>query len=85
MCISVEFIKKDTFVQAQKELYKCVSLSEFIKKDTFVQAQKELYKCVSLSEFIKKDTLVQTQKELFLHLYKYVFQMYFSFSHAKLE
>ena len=31
---------KDTFVQAEKELYKCVSLSEFIKKDTFVQVQK---------------------------------------------
>ena len=30
MCISVKFIKKDTFVQAQKELYKCVSFSEFI-------------------------------------------------------
>ena len=27
ICISVEFIKKDAFVQAQKELYKCVSLS----------------------------------------------------------
>ena len=27
MCISVEFIKKDTLVQALKELYKCVSLS----------------------------------------------------------
>ena len=63
MCISVEFIKKDTFVQAQKELYK--SMSESIKKDTFVQAQKELYKCVSLSEFVKKDTFVQMQKELY--------------------
>ena len=47
-----EFVKKDTFVQAQKELYKCVSLSELIKKDTFVQVQKEQYKCVSLPEFI---------------------------------
>ena len=27
MCISVELIEKDTFVQAQRELYKCVSLS----------------------------------------------------------
>ena len=27
MCNSVEFIKKDTFVQVQKELYKCVYLS----------------------------------------------------------
>ena len=32
MCISVEFIKKDTFVQAQKELYKCVSLSNSSRK-----------------------------------------------------
>ena len=63
MCISVEFIKKDTFVQAQKELYK--SMSEFIKKETFVQTQDEVYKCVSLSEFIKKDTFVQTKKDLY--------------------
>ena len=27
MCISVEFIKKDTFVQTQKDQYKCVFLS----------------------------------------------------------
>ena len=39
-CISVEIIEKDTFVQVQKELYKCVSLSEFMKKDTFVKTQK---------------------------------------------
>ena len=32
MCISVEFIKKDTFVQVQKELYKCVSLSNSSRK-----------------------------------------------------
>ena len=38
MWISVECINKDTFVQVQKELYKCVLLSKFIKKDTLVQA-----------------------------------------------
>ena len=32
MCIPVEFIKKDTFAQTQKELYKCVSLSNSSKK-----------------------------------------------------
>ena len=32
MCISVEFIKKDPFVHAQKELYKCVSLSNSSRK-----------------------------------------------------
>ena len=38
MCISVEFIKKDTFVQVQKELYKCVSLSNSSRKT-------QLYRC----------------------------------------
>ena len=32
MCISVEFIKKDTLVQVPKELYKCVSLSNSSRK-----------------------------------------------------
>ena len=62
MCISVEFIKKDTFVQVQKELYKCVSPSEFIKKDTFLQAQKELYKCVSLTNSSRKTHLYRRRK-----------------------
>ena len=31
-CISVEFIKKDTFVHTQKELYKSVSLSNSSRK-----------------------------------------------------
>ena len=62
MCISVEFIKKDTFLQVQIELYKCVSMSEFIKKDTFVQAQKELYKCVSLSNSSRKTHLYRRRK-----------------------
>ena len=57
MCISVEFMKKDTFVQPQKELYKCISLSKFIKKDTFVQTQKQLYNCVSLSNSSRKTHL----------------------------
>ena len=62
MCISVEFIRKDTLVQALKELYKCVSLSKFIKKDTFVQAQKELYKSVSLSNSSRKTYLYMCRK-----------------------
>ena len=57
MCISVELIKKDTFVQAQKELYKCVSLSNSSRKTTFVQAQIELYKCVSMSNSSRKTHL----------------------------
>ena len=57
MCISIEFVKKDTFVHVQKELYKCVSLSKFIKKDTLVQTQKERYKCVSLSTSSRKTHL----------------------------
>ena len=32
MCISIEFIRKDTLVQALKELYKCVSLSNSSRK-----------------------------------------------------
>ena len=32
MCFSVEFIKKDTFVQTQKDLYNCVSLSNSSRK-----------------------------------------------------
>ena len=62
MCISVKFIEKDTFVQEQKDLYKCVSLSEFIKKDTFVETQKELFKCVSLSNSSGKTHLYRWRK-----------------------
>ena len=62
MCISVEYMKKDTFVQPQKELYKYVSMSEFIKKDTFVQAQKKLNKCVSLSNSSRKTHLYRCRK-----------------------
>ena len=40
MCISVEFIKKDTFVQAQKELYKCVSLSNSSRKTHLYRRSK---------------------------------------------
>ena len=40
MCISVEFIKKDTFVQAQKELYKCVSLSNSSRKTHLYRRKK---------------------------------------------
>ena len=32
ICISAEFIKKDTFLEVQKELYKCVSLSNSSRK-----------------------------------------------------
>ena len=40
LCISVEFIKKDTFVQAQKELYKCVSLSNSSRKTHLYRCRK---------------------------------------------
>ena len=40
MCISVEFIKKDTFVQTQKELYKCVSLSNSSRKTHLYRRRK---------------------------------------------
>ena len=43
---------KDKFVQARKELYKCVSLSEFIKKDTFVQARKERRIVIHYFQFV---------------------------------
>ena len=62
MSIYVEFIKKDTFVQVQKELYKCVSLYELIQIDTFLQVQKELSKCVSLSNSSRKINLYWHRK-----------------------
>ena len=40
MCISVEFIKKDTFAQAQKQLYKCVSLSNSSRKTHLYRRRK---------------------------------------------
>ena len=52
MCISVEFIKKDTFVQAQKELYKCVSLSNSSRKIHLYRSRKgctNVYLCPNSS------------------------------------
>ena len=40
MCISVEFIKKNTFVQTQKELSKCVSLSNSSRKTHLYRRRK---------------------------------------------
>ena len=40
MCISVEFIEKDTFVQAQKQLYKFVSLSNSSRKTHLYRCRK---------------------------------------------
>ena len=40
MCFSVEFIKKDTFVQTQKQLYKCVYLSNSSRKTQLHRRRK---------------------------------------------
>ena len=40
ICISAEFIKKDTFLEVQKELYKCVSLSNSSRKTHLYRHRK---------------------------------------------
>ena len=95
-----EFWKRYTFVQLFVYLYKYVFQMYFtffhsklhkirssnispIKYRILVEHSRDLGAKTGpkMDKFGQRYTFVQ----LFLHLYKYVFQMYFSFSRAKLE
>ena len=70
MCISLEFIKKDTFVQAQKELYKCVSLSNSSRKTHLYRRRKSctnVYLCPNLS----RKTHLYTCRKSCINVYLY--------------
>ena len=64
MCISVEFIKKDTFVQVQKELYKCVSLSNSSRKTHWYRRRKSsFFTCTNMSVRCISHSLMQNWKK----------------------
>ena len=66
MCISLEFIKKDTFVQVQKELYKCVSLSNSSRK---TQLYRRRNSCTNLCPNSSRKTYLYRRRKSCTNVY----------------